>query len=108
MIQINLSEKQARELLACIGDSVRIVGAMAEVVNQIDKQLMPRSTNLAEFAAWKSERITPNLVEAWKRKHEPAEVTFADEINRGVDYSLQVGGALYEALKKVSEAKTND
>ena len=69
MITINLSEKQARELLDSLGDQLHIKGAAAEVLNQIDKQLTPTSTNQAEFASWKSERILPNIIKAWKRKH---------------------------------------
>lgn len=69
MITINLSEKQAREILDTIGEQLHVKGAAAELLNQIDKQLTPVSTNQAEFAAWKSERITPNIIKAWKRKH---------------------------------------
>lgn len=69
MITINLSEKQAREILDAISEQLHVKGATAELLNQIDKQLTPASTSQAEFAAWKSKRITPNIIKAWKRKH---------------------------------------
>ena len=69
MITINLSDKQAREILDTIGDQLHIKGATSELLNQIERQLTPVSTNQAEFAAWKSERITPNIIKSWKLKH---------------------------------------
>jgi hypothetical protein len=84
MITINLSEKQAREILDTIGDQLHIKGAAAELLNQIEKQLTPVSTNQAEFAAWKSERILPNIIKAWKRKHKKqvnVEELFTDKLS---------------------------
>lgn len=84
MITINLSDEQAREILDTIGDQLHIKGATAELLNQIERQLTPVSTNQAEFAAWKSERITPNIIKAWKRKHKKeinVEDLFADELS---------------------------
>ncbi|ATN94126.1 hypothetical protein HOS16_gp48 [Shigella phage vB_SflS-ISF001] len=69
MITINLSEKQARVLLDVIGDQLHTKGAAAELLNQIEIQLTPVSTKQAEYAAWKSERILPNIIKAWKPKH---------------------------------------
>lgn len=113
MIQINLSEKQARDFHAF---AMALMGAdkpnpaFKAIVDSIEQQLRPRSGNQAEFAVWKSERVLPNLIEAWKRKNEPAEKTFGnepsqiviDEVNQAIGYSLQVGGALYNALKDIS------
>lgn len=84
MITINLSDKQARELLDTIGEHLHVKGATAELLNQIDRKLTPVSTNQAEFAAWKSERITPNIIKAWKRKHKKeinVEDLFNDELS---------------------------
>lgn len=84
MITINLSDKQARELLDTIGEQLHVKGAAAELLNQIDRQLTPVPTNQAEFAAWKSERITPNIIKAWKRKHKKeinVEDLFNDELS---------------------------
>lgn len=84
MITINLSEKQAREILDAIGDQLHVKGATAELLNQIEKQLTPASTSQAEFAAWKSERILPNIIKAWKRKHKKeinVDDLFADELS---------------------------
>lgn len=84
MITINLSEKQAREILDTIGEQLNVKGAAAELLNQIDKQLTPVSTNQAEFAVWKSERILPNIIKEWKRKHKKqvnVEELFTDELS---------------------------
>ncbi|WET18201.1 hypothetical protein S202_09 [Shigella phage S2_02] len=84
MITINLSDKQARELLGTIGEQLHVKGATAELLNQIDRKLTPVSTNQAEFAAWKSERITPNIIRAWKSKHKKeinVEDLFTDELS---------------------------
>lgn len=84
MITINLSDKQAREILDTIGEQLHVKGATAEILNQIERQLTPSSTNQAEFAAWKSERILPNIIKAWKRKHKKeinVEDLFSDELS---------------------------
>lgn len=85
MITINLSDKQARELLDTIGEQIHVKGAAAELlINQIERQLTPASTNQAEFAAWKSERILPNIIKAWKRKHKKeinVDDLFSDELS---------------------------
>ncbi|QAX92028.1 hypothetical protein vBSsoS008_021 [Shigella phage vB_SsoS_008] len=69
MITINDSEKPAREMADAIGDQLHVKGLDAELLNQIEKQLTDRSTNCSGVAAWKSERILPNIFKAWKRKH---------------------------------------
>lgn len=84
MITINLSDKQARELLGTIDEQIHVKGAAAELLNQIERQLTPASTNQAEFAAWKSERILPNIIKAWKRKHKKeinVDDLFSDELS---------------------------
>lgn len=74
MIQINLSEKEARELLAFLyAVNPKAADVAKAVMTQVERQLMPSSTSQAEIAAWRGERIVPNLIEAWKRKHEVAQ-----------------------------------
>lgn len=89
MITINLSEKQARELLDTIAIHNEVSGSVAEVADQISRQLMPHSNNKAEFAVWKSERILPNIIEAWKRKHCTDE--FDGFVTRCLMYSVDTG-----------------
>lgn len=92
MITINLSDKQARELLDTIGEQLHVKGAAAELLNQIDRQLTPVSTNQAEFAAWKSERITPNIIKAWKRKHKKeinVEDKLTEVLNNFTQYQIE-------------------
>ena len=66
MLQVNLSEKQAREFYDfCL----RVAGVqdnpvIREMFSVIERQILPDSTNKAEFAAWRSKRITPAIVEA--------------------------------------------
>src|SRR5699024_2470491 len=84
MITMNLSDKQARELKDTIGEQLHAKGAAAELINQIERQLTPASTNQSEFASWKSERILPNIIKAWKRKHKKeinVEDLFTDELS---------------------------
>lgn len=96
MITINLSDKQAREILDTIGEQLHVKGAIAEVINQIERQLTPVSTNQAEFAAWKSERILPNISKAWKRKHKKeinVEDLFTDELSpKGLSIPVAIHG----------------
>lgn len=92
MITINLSDKQAREILDTIGDQLHVKGAAAELLNQIDRKLTPVSTNQAEFAAWKSERITPNIIKACKRKHKKeinVEDKLTEVLNNFTQYQIE-------------------
>lgn len=80
MIQINLSEEQAKSLLNSMGwrwvggkdDQVNIGREVAkELFTQLEQQLMPRSTSAAELAVWRHENGLNEMdVEKWKRKHE--------------------------------------
>lgn len=82
MIQINLSEDQAKSLLDSLGcrwcddpkyhDNVAIESNVAsELFTQLEQQLMPRSTSAAELAVWRHENGLNEMdVEKWKRKHE--------------------------------------
>ncbi|ALT58222.1 hypothetical protein FDG91_gp18 [Escherichia phage JMPW1] len=84
MITINLSDKQAREILDTIGEQLHVKVATAEILNQIERQLTPVSTNQAEFSIWKSERILPNIIKAWKRKNKKeinVDDLFSDELS---------------------------
>lgn len=75
MITINLSEKQARELLNAVGWLEPIPPKIeTELFIQLEQQLTPRSTGAAEWAVWRHENgYTEAAVEAWKRKNETAE-----------------------------------
>lgn len=97
MITINLSDKQAREILDTIGDQLHIKGATSELLNQIERQLTPVSTNQAEFAAWKSERITPNIINAWKRKHKK-EINVEDKLTEVLNNFTQYQIAYMERV----------
>lgn len=80
MLQVNLSEKQAREFYDfCL----RVAGVqdnpvIREMFSTIERQILPDSTNKAEFAVWRSKRITPAIVEAWKRKNGSPNIVFAN------------------------------
>ena len=68
MIQINLSEKQARELLEATGWGNQIPRHIeVEIFRQLEHKLMPPSTNAAELAVFKHEAgYTGQAVEGWK------------------------------------------
>lgn len=76
MLQINLSEKQAREFYDfCL----RVAGVqdnpvIREMFRIVERQLLPDSTSKAELAVWRSKHVTPSIIEAWKRKHETMEL----------------------------------
>lgn len=92
MITINLSDKQAREILDTIGEQLHVKGAAAELLNQIERQLTPASTNQSEFATWKSERILPNIIKAWKRKHKKeinVEDKLTEVLNNFTQYQIE-------------------
>lgn len=97
MITINLSDKQAREILDTIGDQLHIKGATAELLNQIERQLTPASTNQSEFASWKSERIMPNIIKAWKRKHKK-EINVEDKLTEVLNNFTQYQIAYMERV----------
>ncbi|HFQ5757815.1 TPA: hypothetical protein ACHR5Y_004799 [Escherichia coli] len=97
MITINLSDKQAREILDTIGEQLHVKGATAEILNQIERQLTPVSTNQAEFAAWKSERIMPNIIKAWKRKHKK-EINVEDKLTEVLNNFTQYQIAYMERV----------
>lgn len=97
MITINLSDKQAREILDTIGDQLHIKGATSELLNQIERQLTPASTNQSEFAAWKSERILPNIIKAWKRKHKK-EINVEDKLTEVLNNFTQYQIAYMERV----------
>ncbi|WPJ70009.1 hypothetical protein [Escherichia phage vB_EcoS_ULIM2] len=97
MITINLSDKQAREILDTIGDQLHIKGATSELLNQIERQLTPTSTNQSEFAAWKSERTLPNIIKAWKRKHKK-EINVEDKLTEVLNNFTQYQIAYMERV----------
>lgn len=87
MITINLSEKQAKELMHALGwrehhgrnESKAFLpeDAAAYMFSQLENQLYPAPTNAAEIAVWNDENgSTARKVEDWKRKNEPAEEVF--------------------------------
>lgn len=53
MIQINLSEEQARQIYTILLHSAPNNNASKEAVAQIENQLMPRSTELWSLKNWK-------------------------------------------------------
>ncbi|UGO55914.1 hypothetical protein JLBYU41_28 [Escherichia phage JLBYU41] len=83
MITINLSEQQARIMLAAFGwrdddgiqATVKIPDTVArEVFNQLEHAFVPVGTDQAETAAWFGENgYRDQQVENWKRKNETAE-----------------------------------
>ncbi|QHR70474.1 hypothetical protein H1N89_gp64 [Escherichia phage egaa] len=73
MITINLSEKQAYQVM-CYISGFGMEGAMGEVADQICRQLTPAPTRAAETAAWRNEAgYIQKAIEDWKRKNETAE-----------------------------------
>lgn len=83
MIQINLSEEQARLMLAGFGwregcgweSTIKLSETVAaEVFRQLEHHFEPRPTEAADTAVWFAEQgITARKVEEWKRKHETME-----------------------------------
>ena len=83
MITINLSEQQARIMLAAFGwrdddgiqATVKIPETVArEVFNQLEHAFVPVGTDQAETAAWFGENgYRDQQVENWKRKNETVE-----------------------------------
>lgn len=71
MITINLSDKDARELLNAVGWREPIPASIeTEMFIQLEQQLTPRSTGAAELAVWRHEQgLTEMDVEKWKRKN---------------------------------------
>lgn len=79
MIQINLSEEQAKSLLMCLGwrmgaGSVAVVNikeeTAKEIFTQLEQKFSPRPTDAAETAKWLAENgYTALNVHNWKRKH---------------------------------------
>ncbi|QVW27719.1 hypothetical protein [Hafnia phage Pocis76] len=58
MVSINLSEKQARELMKMMmwgADEVNDETA-CEIIAQIENKLLPRPSEQAELAAWRGEK----------------------------------------------------
>lgn len=78
MIQINLSEKEARHFynFAMSVMGVQDCPSAKAIISAIEHQLLPVSTNQAEMAVWRSKSVNPSIIEAWKRKHESAESAF--------------------------------
>lgn len=80
MLQVNLSDKQAREFYDfCL----RVAGiqdnpVIREMFRIVENQLLPDSTNKAELAVWRSKRITPAIIEAWKRNNGSPKIVFAN------------------------------
>lgn len=78
MITINLSEQQARIMLAALGwrddDGIRATVKIPETVarevfNQLEQKFSPRPTDAAENAKWLAENgYTALKVHNWKRK----------------------------------------
>lgn len=83
MITINLSEQQARIMLAAFGwrdndgiqATVKIYEPVArEVFRQLENAFDPAGTEQAETAAWLGENgYRDQQIEDWKRKSETAE-----------------------------------
>lgn len=90
MITINLSEEQARIMLAAFGwrddngiqATVKIPETVArEVFNQLEHAFVPAGSDQAETAAWFGENgYRDQQVEDWKRKNESMESAFADYV----------------------------
>lgn len=87
MITINLSEKQAKELMHALGwrelhgsnESKAFLpeDAAAYMFSQLENQLYPAPTNAAEIALWNDlNGYTARKIEKWKRQNETAEETF--------------------------------
>lgn len=91
MIQINLSEEQARLMLAGFGwregmgyeSKIRLSETVAaEVFRQLERHFEPVGTEQAEFAVWRHEHgYTAGAIEEWKRKNETAESAFANYVD---------------------------
>lgn len=74
MITINLSVEQAKIFMNTVGDFATINGVIAEISNQIENQIYPRSTDAAGLAVWMHESgLNEKAIEEWKRKNETAE-----------------------------------
>ena len=75
MITINLSDEQARKLLAATGWNDPIQNDLArEIFIQLENKLTPPSNEQAAIAAWRAENgHTAEVIENWKRKHETME-----------------------------------
>lgn len=88
MITINLSEEQARIMLAAFGwrenvglqATVKIYEPVAcEVFKQLEHAFEPSGTEQAETAAWFGENgYRDQQIEDWKRKNESMESAFAN------------------------------
>lgn len=107
MIQINLSEKQAREFCDfCFSVTGVLDTPIArEVFKIVERQLLPHSSEQAALAVWRSERVLPNLIEAWRRKNETSEKSFGQSEmfsditpSEALKYSVNAGGALYNEI----------
>ena len=73
MITINLSEKQAYQVMRYIS-GFGMEGAMGEVADQICRQLTLAPTRAAETAAWRNEAgYIQKAIENWKRINETME-----------------------------------
>ena len=72
MITINLSEKQARELLDATGwERMMPKEVQTEIFRQLEHKLIPNSSNSAEIAVFMHEAgYRAKAVEDWKRKNE--------------------------------------
>ena len=72
MITINLSEKQARELLDATGlERMMSKEVQMEIFRQLEHKLIPNSSNSAELAVFMHEAgYRAKAVEDWKRKYE--------------------------------------
>lgn len=83
MIQINLSEEQAKELLRAfcwrsIHGSQAIANIKEEVAKtvfmQLEHKFLPRNFEQAEFAKWKGDNgVNDRIIESWRRQNETAE-----------------------------------
>lgn len=75
MITINLSDEQARKLLAATGWNDPIPNDVArEIFIQLENKLTPPGNEQAAIAAWRAENgYTAEVIENWKRKHETME-----------------------------------
>lgn len=88
MITVNLSEEQARIMLAAFGwrDSNGFQSAIkldeqvaCEVFRQLEHAFDPAGTEQAETAAWFGENgYRDKQIEDWKRKNESMESAFAN------------------------------
>lgn len=83
MIQINLSEEQAKKLLNATGWGEKIPRDVErELFRQLEHKLTPASTEAASLAVWRHEHgYTAGAIKEWKRNNETAESAFANYVD---------------------------